>query len=131
MVPVIAIGFDDLRERVGSQNQQATKHTKKLADLEALTTAHSISNSTRLLRPSAKQTQIMHRLLTFVQHLHLLIPAVRSSAIRPEEEVRGKLEEIEDGLRKGRVKGRLNELWALLGAVNASIERGRGGVGCC
>ena len=42
--------------------------------------------------------------------------------------MRGKLEEIEDELRKGRVKGRLNELWALLGAVNASIERGRGGV---
>ena len=39
----------------------------------------------------------------------------------------GKLEEIEDELRKGWVKGRLNELWALLGAVNASIERGRGG----
>ena len=41
--------------------------------------------------------------------------------------MRGKLEEIEDELRKGRVKGRLNELWALLGAVNASIGRGRGG----
>ena len=53
---------------------------------------------------------------------------MRSSAIRPEEEeVRGKLEEIEDELRKGRVKGRL---WALLGTVNASIERGSGGVGC-
>jgi len=35
------------------------------------------------------------------------------------------LEEIEDEIRKGR----LNELWALLGAVNASIERGRGGMG--
>ena len=67
-----------------------------------------------------------------MQHLHLLIPSVRSLAIRPEEEeMRGKLEEIEDELRKGRVKGSLNELWALLGAVNASIERGDGGVGCC
>ena len=46
--------------------------------------------------------------------------------------MRGKLEEIEDELSKGRVTGRLNELWALLGAVNASIERrGGGGVGCC
>ena len=36
--------------------------------------------------------------------------------------MRGKLEEIEDELRKGR----LDELWALLGAVNASIEMGRG-----
>ena len=40
--------------------------------------------------------------------------------------MRGKLEEIEDQIRKGRVKGRLNELWALPGAVNVSIERGRG-----
>ena len=42
--------------------------------------------------------------------------------------MRGKLEEIEDELRKGR----LDELWVLLGAVNASIEMGRreGGVGC-
>ena len=39
------------------------------------------------------------------------------------------MEEIEDEFRKGRVKERLNELWALLGAVNASIERGRGGMG--
>jgi len=43
--------------------------------------------------------------------------------------MRDKLEEIEDEIRKGRLKGRLNELWALLGAVNASIERGRGGMG--
>ena len=59
-----------------------------------------------------------------MQHLHLLIPSVRSSAIKPEEETRGKLEEVEHELRKGRVKGRLSELWALLGAVNTSIERG-------
>ncbi|EDQ98320.1 uncharacterized protein LACBIDRAFT_336068, partial [Laccaria bicolor S238N-H82] len=134
MVPVIAIGFDDLRDRVEAQNQQSTTHTKKLTDLksrlESLSTAHAVQNSTRLLRASAKQTQIVHRLLVFVQHLHLLIPSVRSSAIRPEEEeMRGKLEEIEDEIRKGRVKGRLNELWALLGAVSASIERGRGGTG--
>ena len=42
--------------------------------------------------------------------------------------MRGKLEEIEGELRKGR----LNELWGLLRAANASIEmgRGEGGVGC-
>ena len=114
MVPVIAIGFDDLCNCGDTQNQQATEPTKELTDLksrlEALTTAHSISNSTRV-HTSARQTQIVHRLLKFVKHLHLLIPSVKSTAIRPEEEeMRGKLEEIEDELRKGRVKGRLNEL---------------------
>ena len=106
MVPVIAIGFDDLCDRVDPQSQQATDYTKKLADLrsrlEALTTAHSISNFTRLLRSSAEQTQIVHRLLTFVQHLHLLIPSVRSLVIRPEEEEMScKLEEIEMSLGRG------------------------------
>jgi len=73
----------------------------------------------------------MQRLLAFIQHLHLLIPAIRSSSIRPEEEqLRGKLEEIEEDVRRGRVKGKLNELWALIGAVNAARERsGTGGPG--
>jgi nuclear pore complex protein Nup54 len=59
--------------------------------------------------------------------LHLLIPAIRSSSIRPEEEqLRGKLEEIEEEVKRGRMKGKLNELWALIGAVNAARERGGG-----
>ena len=56
---IIAIGFDDLRNRIDAQDQQATNHTKKLADLkshlEALTKAHSTSNSTRLLRAGLGQ----------------------------------------------------------------------------
>jgi nuclear pore complex protein Nup54 len=39
------------------------------------------------------------------------------------------LEEIEDELRRGRMKGKLNELWALLGAMNAARERMRNGAG--
>ena len=40
--------------------------------------------------------------------------------------MRGKLEEMEEELKRSRVKGKLNELWALLGAVGAFMERGRG-----
>ena len=43
-----------------------------------------------------------------------------------EEELRGKLEEMEEELKRSRVKGKLNEMWALLGAVGAFMERGRG-----
>ena len=65
--------------------------------------------------------------MRLVQHLHLLIPAVRSSSIRvEEEELRSKLEEMEEELKRSRVKGKLNEMWALLGAVGAFMERGRG-----
>jgi nuclear pore complex protein Nup54 len=83
----------------------------------------------------AQQAQLQHRVLALVQHLHILIPAVRSSAIRPEEEaLRAALEEIDEEIRKpggagGRMHGKLNELWALVGAVHAARERGRKGMG--
>ncbi|KAF5310355.1 hypothetical protein D9611_012026 [Ephemerocybe angulata] len=133
-VPVIAIGFDDLRERVEAQSKQAEEQSQKLSDLKTrlanLSSRHAVSNSSRLQRAGATQTQITHRLMKLIAHLHLLIPAVRSSAITPEEEaLRGRLEEIEDELRRGRVKGKVNELWALVGAVEAGVERGRGGGG--
>ena len=76
------------------------------------------------------QTQLAQRVMRFVQHLHLLIPAVRSSALRPQEEkLRGMLEELEEEIRRARVKSRLNELWAFIGAVGASAERANNGGG--
>ncbi|KDR76984.1 hypothetical protein GALMADRAFT_246158 [Galerina marginata CBS 339.88] len=128
LVPVVAIGFDDLRSRVDAQTAQAASHLQKLNDLKsrlsALRTQHSVSNSSRLLRAASQQTQLTQRLMRLIQHLHLLIPTVRSSALTPEEEaLRGKLEELEEEMRRSRVKSRLNELWALIGAVSASAER--------
>lgn len=83
-----------------------------------------MSNASRILRATALQTQLSQRVLHIIQHLHLLIPSVRSSALRPEEEaLRGNLEDIDEDLRRGRIKGRLNELWALIGAVGAGSEQ--------
>lgn len=81
-------------------------------------------------RASVQQAQLAHRVLQFVRHLHLLLPSVRSSAIRPEEEeLRAALESIEDELKhsggSGRIRGKLNELWALVCAVSAAHERDR------
>lgn len=61
-----------------------------------------------------------------------MIPALRSSSIRPEEEaLRAALEEIDEEIRRpggmGRMRGKLNELWALVGAVSAARERDRKG----
>ena len=133
-MPVIAIGFDDLRERANAQSTQSSSQLQKLIDLssrlKSLLTEHSISNASRLQRAHNAQTQLTQRLMRLVQHLHLLIPAVRSSSIRvEEEELRGKLEEMEEELKRSRVKGKLNEMWALLGAVGAFMERGRDGQG--
>lgn len=96
----------------------------------ALSQRHQLSNASRLHRAAALQTQLTHRVLKVVQHLHLLIPALRSSVIRPEEEaLRAALEDIDQEIRRpggiGRMRGKLNELWALVGAVNAARERDR------
>ncbi|KAG5644492.1 hypothetical protein DXG03_008319 [Asterophora parasitica] len=132
LVPVVATGFDDLRERVDAQSRQVEQQKERLKDLttrlDALAERHSLSNTARLQRAASHQTQLTQRLLAFVQHLHLLIPAIRSSSIRPEEEqLRGQLEDIEEEVRRGRIRGKLNELWALVGAVNAASERGGNG----
>ena len=106
----------ELRKRIGTLAQR-----------------HELSNTPRLHRASALQTQLTHRLLRLVQHLHLLIPTLRSSSIRPEEEaLRAALEEIDEEIRRpggmGRMRGKLNELWALIGAVKAVRERDAKGV---
>jgi nuclear pore complex protein Nup54 len=125
----LATSFDDLQKRVEAQAQQATAQQEKLkeirARIEKVSERHVLSNAPRLQKLASAQAQLTHRLLRLVQHLHLLIPALRSSSIRPEEEaLRAALEEIDGEIRRpggmGRIIGKLNELWALVGAVNAT-----------
>lgn len=103
--------------------------------IKALSDSHTLTNAGRIRRLTTLQSQLNQRLVGLAQHLHLVIPALRSSSIRPEEEaLRTKLEELEMELRRpggsggsgvggGRQKGKLNELWALIGVVQASRER--------
>ncbi|KZT26110.1 hypothetical protein NEOLEDRAFT_1155984 [Neolentinus lepideus HHB14362 ss-1] len=132
LVPALAVGFDDLQKRVEAQTQQVAAHQENVKELrtriENLARRHELSNSSRIHRAAAVQAQITHQVLKLVRHLHLLIPTLRSSSIRPEEEaLRAALEDIDTAIRRpgglGRLKGKLNELWALIGAVNAARER--------
>ena len=121
-VPVLAVGFDDLRTRVEAQNKKSEQHRQLLKDIKSrtgsLATQHINSNSSRFLRAMAAQTQSSQKLSKIVQNIYLLLPNVRSSPISPEEERLGAaLEEIEDELKKGRMKGKINELWAYLSTV--------------
>ena len=66
--------------------------------------------------------QLIQRIMQLVQCLHLLIPSIRFSTLQPEEgTLRGKLEETKE--IKAWVKGWLNELWALIGALDAGVRR--------
>ena len=133
-VPALAVGFDDLQKRVEAQKAQATAHQEKLKELKTrintLANRHSTANAPRLQRAAAVQTQLQQRLVRLVQHLHLLIPSIRSSSIGPEEEIlRSVLENLDEELRRpggvGRLKGKISELWAMIGAIEAARDRER------
>lgn len=148
-VPVLAVGFDDLQKRVEAQVQQAQAQQEKLKvrgalhrfdirtnssaqelkkHVEMLAQKHDSSNASRQQRAAAVHAQLAHRLIKLIRRLHPLIPALRSSSIRPEEDkLRAMLEEIEEDVRRvgglGRMRGHLNQLWATIGALNAQLER--------
>ena len=136
MVPVLATSFDDLQKRVDAQVQQAAMHQERLTEIqkriEKLGDTHNLKNVARLRQASATQTQLTHRLLGIVKHLHLLVSALRSSALKPEEEaLRVTLEDFESEVRRpggmGRLVGKLNELWALVGTLKAMHAANFGG----
>ncbi|KZS88025.1 hypothetical protein SISNIDRAFT_476134 [Sistotremastrum niveocremeum HHB9708] len=141
LVPVLAIGFDDLQKRVEGQEKLALAHQEKLKELTksltSLSQKHVLQNTLLLQRIQSHQTTLTHRLLRLTQHLHLLIPSIRSSSIRPEEEaLRSILESIEEelvlkggqaggGVGGGRMRGKLNELWGVVGNLQSVRERER------
>ncbi|KIY64027.1 hypothetical protein CYLTODRAFT_425598 [Cylindrobasidium torrendii FP15055 ss-10] len=128
LVPVIANGFGELRMRVDAQKQQSEAHTKIIEEirkkLDNLTTNHTTTIVPRLARYAQTQMQIAHKVSQVVQHLHLLLPSVRSSAIRPEEEqLAANLEITEAELKnRGKLAAKVDELWAVFSALKARDE---------
>ena len=105
MVPVLALGFDDIQKRLTAQNNTTSTQTETLTKLResltGLSQAHTLQNTLRLQRLSLVQLQVRQRLMRLVVHLHLIIPTVRGSAIKAEEEkLRSLLENVEEELRR-------------------------------
>ncbi|KAG9005902.1 hypothetical protein FRB90_010144, partial [Tulasnella sp. 427] len=134
LVPVLALGFEDVKKRADAQAANAKAQQQQLDELasrlEAMAQKHALMTSVRAQKAAQAQTQIKQRITSLVQHLHFMIPTVRSSSIRPEEEaLRAALESIDEELKRpgglGRMKGKLSELWTAVGALGAMRERAR------
>ena len=147
LVPVLAVGFEDLKTRMDLQEAEAARQSTKLNELQKrlddLTSKHSLSNSVRISAISRKQTTLHHRLIGLAKRIHLLIPALRGHSITyGEEQLKNLLHVCEtelesissmaaahqasDGGRNSqaqhRLRGRINELWALLGTLKSKRE---------
>ena len=86
-----------------------------------------LSTSLRTQKLTHAHALLAQRVIALLQHLHLLIPTVRSSAIRPEEEaLRTQLDAIEEELiRGGAGRGKMNELWGVVGQLAALQQAGQ------
>lgn len=124
------------------QQAETERQTNLMNDLrkrlDDLSTKHTLSNSVRIAAISRKQTSLHHRLISIARKIHLLIPALRGQSVTVREEqlksilqsCELELESISLGASDGRgavnyttrLRGRINELWALLGSVKARRE---------
>lgn len=90
LYPVLALGFNDLKKRIESQEREAQRQRALLQTLatrlSALEQKHSLSNSVRAQKAQTRQAQLHHRLIGLVAKSQLLIPALRGKSIGPEEE---------------------------------------------
>ncbi|KAG9089350.1 hypothetical protein FRC07_012353, partial [Ceratobasidium sp. 392] len=130
LVPALALGFDDLKKRVASQQTQSTAHLAALSALKAkvgnLTQKHAESHAPRVARAAQQHTELARRVRGLARQLHMLIPSVRRSALGPEEdELRRRLGGLEESAGMARMAARMNELWAAVGSVQAMRERAR------
>ncbi|KAG8738048.1 hypothetical protein FRC10_007328 [Ceratobasidium sp. 414] len=130
LVPALALGFDDLKKRVASQQTQSTAHLAALAALRTrlteLTQKHAESHTTRLARAAQQHTELARRVRQLARQLHMLIPSVRRSALGPDEdELRRRLGALEEGAGMARMGARMNELWAAVGSAQAMRERAK------
>lgn len=146
LIPVLAVGFPDLKIRVEAQQAESARQSNKLSELQRrlddLTSKHSLSNSVRISAISRKQTSLHQRLMGLSKRSHLLIPALRGHSItRQEEQLKSLLQSCELELEtisslsatsgrtnadpsvvQHRLRGRINELWATLGTLKAKRE---------
>jgi nuclear pore complex protein Nup54 len=67
MVPVVAIGFSDLKKRIDSQEQQTQAHVLKISEMQveadAIERKHQLETTPKLREYKRRQAAIAHKLL--------------------------------------------------------------------
>ncbi|TPX58967.1 hypothetical protein PhCBS80983_g02794 [Powellomyces hirtus] len=118
MVPVVAVGFRDIKKRVDMQEQAYEAHKAKLEEMRnklvELQRTHFLDTSAKLEEYKRRQAALVAKVLRLMKHVQLI--RNRGYSVRAEEEkFKIHLEAMERELQKPSVfRGRLNEIWAHL-----------------
>ena len=136
VVPVLAVGFQALKERSQLQEQQVVTYRARMHEiigkLSEIQKSHDLTTSPKIEMARDKLITLSHRTLRLAAKVQAL--KSRGYALRPEEEVlKERLVMLERELRDPDSFGRVGEIWARLGAVKQRLallsrSEGEGGI---
>ncbi|KAF9971018.1 hypothetical protein BGZ73_006099 [Actinomortierella ambigua] len=116
MVPVLAVGFTDLKKRMESQDEMTLMQKEKLQEIERkmdeLTKHHLIQTASRVREFKRRHIQLSQRILTLMKRVQIM--KNRGVPIKEEEEqLRVRLENALEQLKNpAYFRGKITELWA-------------------
>ncbi|ODO08713.1 hypothetical protein L198_00446 [Cryptococcus wingfieldii CBS 7118] len=140
MVPVLAVGWSDVKKRQQMQENLAAVHQERTSEITAAlshTRQTSLSSSIRLANLQQRQSQLVHRLIHLASVTPGIVPLNQQGGVLRDDEValarklEGVKRELEgaagsvrggsvrrgDGELRGRLLGQVNELWGQLEEV--------------
>lgn len=118
MVPALAVGFDDLKKRMESQNDMTEMQRIKLEEIEVkmnqIMQFHMLQTANKVREFKRRHIQLAQRVLTLMKRVQIL--RNRGVPLRADEEVlRVRLENALEQLRNpAHFRGKITELWAQL-----------------
>ncbi|KAF9318353.1 hypothetical protein BG003_011366 [Podila horticola] len=116
MVPALAVGFEDLKKRMESQNDMTEMQRIKLDEIEAkmndIMQFHLLQTASKVREFKRRHIQLAQRVLTLMKRVQIL--RNRGVPISQEEEkLRSRLEELLEQLKNpAHFRGKITELWA-------------------
>ena len=115
MVPVLAIGFQDIKKRIDSQEMQTQAHKSKLNEMllliQDLERRHHLVTLIKVKEYKRRHTAILHKVLRLMKNIQLL--RNKGYSVRAEEEsFRSRLESLEKEISHSSMfRGRLMEMY--------------------
>ncbi|KAK3822933.1 MAG: nucleoporin complex subunit 54-domain-containing protein [Benniella sp.] len=116
MVPALAVGFEDLKKRMESQNEMTEIQRVKLDEIEGkmneIMQFHLLQTAAKVREFKRRHIQLSQRVLTLMKRVQIL--RNRGVPIRADEEaLRVRLENALEQLRNpAHFRGKITELWA-------------------
>lgn len=132
MVPVEAVGFEDLKKRLKRQDKQALAHTAAIEKIEknlaSLQKDHDLGTLPKIDQYKRRHAELTHRVVHVMRMLEYLrsqrVPGVVEYSIE-EENLRAKFEAIQRELdRPTQFSSKLNELHSALELIKESKQVG-------